>query len=239
LLNHLRHIRIRLITAFRASEWYHGRREVKPKTEPRRFPQLPIVGRPAHCLRHAGRADARIAVISPSHPEAQRVCISAGAWRARSRDYGYWPNGKGAVKEWFLRALEVSERVACSDHESAALVRAVLADKFRGLWTGAAMYDDLERVCRAIAKKTFWTEGWIATRQTIFHDSKAFSPEVLARVRSHVYEVRRRRNKLGPCESLLRLNASGKPSRAIHAAADKVCSSYDKLVRTARQKFLP
>jgi 2,4-dienoyl-CoA reductase-like NADH-dependent reductase (Old Yellow Enzyme family) len=30
-----------------------------------------------------------------------------------------------------------------------------------------------------------------------------------------------------------------KAVEAIHAAADKVCSSYDKLVRTARKKFLP
>jgi hypothetical protein len=30
-----------------------------------------------------------------------------------------------------------------------------------------------------------------------------------------------------------------KAVETIHAAADKVCSSYDKLVRTARKKFLP
>jgi hypothetical protein len=103
---------------------------------------------------------------------------------ARSRDYGYWPRTSEAVKEWFRRTLQVTEMLACSDHSSAAQVRTVLADKFRGLWTGATMHDDLERVCRAIAKEIFWTEGWIAVRQTIFYDSKGFSPEVSARLLS-------------------------------------------------------
>ena len=60
----------------------------------------------------------------------------------------------------------------------------MLADEFRGLWTGALMHDDLERVCRAIAKEIFWAEGWIAVRQTIFYDSKGFGPEVSARLLS-------------------------------------------------------
>lgn len=43
-------------------------------------------------------------------------------------------------------------------------------------------YDELERVCRSIAEKGFWTEGWIAVRQTIYYNSNGFSPEVSAKL---------------------------------------------------------
>jgi len=103
---------------------------------------------------------------------------------ARSRDYGYWPSTKDAVREWFSQTIQMAEELACSDHPSAPQVRTVLADEFRGLWTGALMHDDLERVCRAISERVFWIEGWIAVRQTIFYDSKGFTPEVSARLAS-------------------------------------------------------
>ena len=86
------------------------------------------------------------------------------------------------MREWFKKTIQMAEMLACSDHPSAAQVRTVLADGFRGLWTGALMHDDLERVCRAISGKIFWIEGWIAVRQTIFYDSKGFTPEVSARL---------------------------------------------------------
>jgi hypothetical protein len=100
----------------------------------------------------------------------------------RSRDYGYWPRTREEVKQWFGQTLSLAESLACSDEPSASQVRSVLADQFRGLWTSAAAYDDLERACHAISKGRFWTEGWIAIRQTTFYDSKGFSPEISARL---------------------------------------------------------
>jgi len=101
---------------------------------------------------------------------------------ARSRDYGYWPRIIDEVKRWFGEALKFAETIACSDAAVAGEVSEVVADKFRGLWSSVAMYDDLERVCRSICSKGFWTDGWLAVRQTLFYDSKGFSPEVLARL---------------------------------------------------------
>lgn len=103
---------------------------------------------------------------------------------ARSRDYGYWPRTREDVKEWFGHSLRLAEDLACSDEPAALQVRTAVAQQFRGLWTSAAMYDDLERVCRAISKRHFWVEGWIAVRQTMFYDSKGFSPEISARLAS-------------------------------------------------------
>jgi hypothetical protein len=102
----------------------------------------------------------------------------------RSRDYGYWPPTRDDVKRWFARTLSLSETLACSHEPSAPQVRTILAEQFRGLWTSAAVYDELERVCHAISKGRSWVEGWIAVRQTVYYDSKGFSPEISARLAS-------------------------------------------------------
>lgn len=101
---------------------------------------------------------------------------------ARSRDFGYWPGSKEAVVQWFRRFLKMAEDLACSSHIEAPRVRTVIADKFRGVWTGAAMYDDLEHMCRSISEKMFWIQGWMAVRQTIYYDSKAFTPEIIEKL---------------------------------------------------------
>jgi hypothetical protein len=102
----------------------------------------------------------------------------------RSRDYGYWPRSRDEVKRWFGRTLSLGETLACSDEASAPQVCTLLAEQFRGLWTGAAMYDELEHVCHGISKGRSWIEGWIAVRQTVYYDSKGFSPEISARLAS-------------------------------------------------------
>jgi hypothetical protein len=90
---------------------------------------------------------------------------------AHSRDHGYWPRSRAEVKHWFSSALNLVEMMACSDGPAAAEVRAILAQKFRGLWTKAGMYDELERVCQRISAKQYWREGWIAIRETLRYDA--------------------------------------------------------------------
>jgi len=98
---------------------------------------------------------------------------------ARSRDFGYWPATREAVVKWFSRFLKLAEELACSDYRDAQRVRTIIADKFRGLWTGAQMYEDLERICTSIAKKVFWAEGWSAARETAYYDSNGFAADVI------------------------------------------------------------
>ncbi len=98
---------------------------------------------------------------------------------ARSRDYGYWPDTREAVVKWFSRFLRLAEDLACSSHPEASRVRTIIADNIRGLWTGALMYEDLERICNSISQKVFWSEGWAAVRQIEYYDSKGFTPEVI------------------------------------------------------------
>jgi hypothetical protein len=101
---------------------------------------------------------------------------------AHSRDYGYWPSLRADVKRWFGQVLSLGANLSCSDKPVAAEVRSLLARQFRGLWSCAAMYDELEQVCRQISAKHFWKEGWIAVRRTIHYDAKGLQPEVSERL---------------------------------------------------------
>jgi hypothetical protein len=103
---------------------------------------------------------------------------------ARSRDFGYWPATREEVVEWFRRFLKLGEELVCSNHIEGARVRSVIANKFRGMWTGAAMYDDLEHVGDVISKKVFWVEGWIAVRETAYYDSRALTAEINSKLAS-------------------------------------------------------
>jgi len=94
------------------------------------------------------------------------------------------------VKHWFGQALNLVEELACSDKPVAPNVRAILAERFRGLWGAAAMYNELEHVFRRISEAEFWPAGWIAVRQTIHYDSSGFSPEVAARLSSLEADLR-------------------------------------------------
>jgi hypothetical protein len=96
---------------------------------------------------------------------------------ARSRDYGYWPRTRQENKDWFARTLAAAAALARSEAPIAINVRNLIAEKFRGLWSTAAMYDELEQVCDAISNVCFWIEGWIAVRQTLYYDSSALDPE--------------------------------------------------------------
>ena len=99
-----------------------------------------------------------------------------------ARDYGWQPRTVEDVTHWFGQSLNLVEELACSNKTVSGDVRAILADQFRGLWSAARVYDDLERVCRRIAETGFWPEGWIAVRQTIYYDGSGMPPEISARL---------------------------------------------------------
>jgi hypothetical protein len=89
--------------------------------------------------------------------------VALEAWRfqpfadfefgAHSRDYGYWPRTQAEVKRWFELTLKLTATLACSDEPCASEARQTLAEQFRGIWTTAHTYDELEDVCRTISEK--------------------------------------------------------------------------------------
>lgn len=102
---------------------------------------------------------------------------------ARSRDYGYQPRTNDDVKHWFSTALAMIERLISSP-EAGVIALAALARNFRGLWTQAGMHDELEALCRSISEARFWPEGWIAVRETQYHDSSALSANAFTKLAS-------------------------------------------------------
>jgi hypothetical protein len=109
---------------------------------------------------------------------------------ARSRDFGYQPRTRADVVHWYGSALRAIEPFACKDDSVGTTVRTTVAQAFRGLWTRGGMYDALERICRGIARRGFWREGWIAIRQTRQFDSKGMPSDVADRLAALDAEIR-------------------------------------------------
>ncbi|MFX3634558.1 MAG: hypothetical protein ACE3L7_15805 [Candidatus Pristimantibacillus sp.] len=103
---------------------------------------------------------------------------------ARARDYGYSPRNKEAIYQWYKVFLDYSTLVAVSNEPLAAKVRALLAEKFRGLWTRVKMYDDLEATIKTISVKVSWSQGWLVVKSTKKFDAEKMTAEVQLRLDS-------------------------------------------------------
>jgi hypothetical protein len=101
---------------------------------------------------------------------------------AHSRDHGYSPRTDEEVARWFSKTLGLVEKLARAEATLAPQVRATLASRFRGLWTMAHMFDDLDRISRTIGAQGFWREGWVTVRQTLQFDGGGFPTDVRARL---------------------------------------------------------
>lgn len=86
---------------------------------------------------------------------------------ARSRDYGYWPRTENEIKHWFASAVMLVEKIACSDSPISSALLSIVAAEFRELWIRAAIYDQLEQMCRAVSARQFWPEGWLSVRRAL------------------------------------------------------------------------
>ncbi|MBM3642445.1 MAG: hypothetical protein FJX15_14265, partial [Alphaproteobacteria bacterium] len=100
---------------------------------------------------------------------------------AHSRNYGYYPKTDADVRAWFEPTLRMARSFALSAYPAADDVRKAIASEFRGLWR-AGFADELDQVAREIAAKSFWRDGWIATRETITFDGKSMTPELRDRL---------------------------------------------------------
>jgi hypothetical protein len=87
---------------------------------------------------------------------------------AHSRDYGYHPKNN-ELRHWYKTAFAVAEEVALTGNAAA---KAVISNKFRGLWTQALLRDELEAIVPKFAAQGFWSDGWLAVKHTRFYDEK-------------------------------------------------------------------
>jgi hypothetical protein len=103
---------------------------------------------------------------------------------ARSRDYGYQPRSAAERTQWYGATLALIERLVLVEGIAKPELRDLLAQnfRFRGLWTLAQMYDELERLAHRFADDGFWREGWVACQQTMQLDRGQLTPEAASRL---------------------------------------------------------
>lgn len=101
---------------------------------------------------------------------------------ARLRDYGYTPQSREEICHWFKLFLEYSVSLVISNQKISPRINALLAEKFRGLWTKVGLYDELEVASREICSKDCWKEGWVAVRTTKKLDGKNMEPDIFSRL---------------------------------------------------------
>ena len=102
---------------------------------------------------------------------------------AHSRDYGYSPKTREEIIEWYAGFIGLLEKLAVSELPIAVKAKKLIAQRFRGLWIKAGVFDELVRVTKSIVDKGSWNEGWIAVRATIRFDAEHMKDEPLSQLR--------------------------------------------------------
>lgn len=103
---------------------------------------------------------------------------------ARSRNYGFSPRNREDIEHWFKTYIEYTASLAISDLPVSSKMKYLLAEKFRGLWIKAGMYDELELAAKEISKKCSWKEGFISVRTTQNFHGNEMDSNVLLRLNS-------------------------------------------------------
>jgi hypothetical protein len=92
---------------------------------------------------------------------------------ARSRDYGSRPWTHREVAHWYQTALALAAEISRQTSSKAERARAIIAARFRGLWSRVGLKDELADLAQNLtAQKEFWRDGWRAVKQTRHFDEK-------------------------------------------------------------------
>ncbi len=109
---------------------------------------------------------------------------------ARSRDYGYQPRTNADMPRWYGSTLTLIERLALTEGMLKPELGELVARNFRGLWTSAHMYSELERLCHGFSFDGFWREGWVACRETMLFDRDRLTPDAASRLSALEVDLR-------------------------------------------------
>ena len=103
---------------------------------------------------------------------------------ARSRDYGWRPDGPKAIDLWYESWIGLCCEIALSGGGCAGAARSVLARHLRGLWFHTGLHAQLASLAREISSFSYWAEGWLAVRQTLHFHASDMTPELLAALKA-------------------------------------------------------
>lgn len=113
---------------------------------------------------------------------------------ARRRDYGFRPQNRKDVYDWYEIFISLCTEIAASSNPLAEDARRIFSNNLRGLWTKAGMHEMLVKSSALIHQKEPWNEGWIQIKGIIRYDAKGFSEEALEKL--HNLEELLRPNEL-------------------------------------------
>jgi hypothetical protein len=91
---------------------------------------------------------------------------------ARPRGYGYLPKTWGDVTNWYSSVVAFTQAVILTKPTFSDDFKKCLANHFRAIWTKGRAEEALETATLAITEQSFWSDGWMAIRQTMNFDKK-------------------------------------------------------------------
>lgn len=103
---------------------------------------------------------------------------------ARPRDFGWQPKTYKEISDWYHLVIQYILSLLKQSHPFGERLRGMLASSFRGLWTKAQVYDDLEIAVAQISAQQPWTEGWISVRETLRFDANEMPEHIVRRLRA-------------------------------------------------------
>lgn len=102
---------------------------------------------------------------------------------ARRRGTGWRPKTHQDVIDWYAGFMKLVEPLLRSnDSVKSNWAKNILGRSFRGLWSSAGLFDELERLVKSSTANGHWSELWLSIKETLGFDAKEFSPEVLVRL---------------------------------------------------------
>jgi hypothetical protein len=101
---------------------------------------------------------------------------------ARSRNYGYEPQGFEDVVQWYGLALELMRRLNTSHPLLNPILRDLIAAHIQGLWRISPLQEALESLCRSFVADGFWDAGWVACSRYLRYARKDLSPVEVSRL---------------------------------------------------------
>lgn len=145
---------------------------------------------------------------------------------ARKRDYGWHPNDRNAVLEWFEPITELIHELGSKEGELGKKIRKLFAEELRPLILNFKLLPQLTPLLETFSDKNMWPEGYLAIKEILALDKKDLPDDYTESLNSLTTLLEPKNNK----EQFFSLVCSS-GHYIIHDSDNE--SSYDKPFREA------
>lgn len=104
---------------------------------------------------------------------------------ARKRDWGWQPETPDCRLSWYIGYIRLLRgQLDAANANDKDWAKYLLASHFRGLWSFAGCFDELEQIVSDHARGGNWPAIWIAIKKTLSLDGERHTPALRARLES-------------------------------------------------------